>query len=49
MTADGRAIYDQIVPEALAFEANLIDELSDTEARQLDTLLKKLMARAETL
>jgi len=49
MTTAGRAIYDQIVPEALAFEASLIEELSDEEARLLDTLLKKLHAKSEKL
>jgi len=49
MTAEGRAIYDQIVPEALAFEAKMIAGLSDDGARQLDALLTKLMSKAEML
>ena len=49
MTASGREIYDQIVPEALEFEANLKDGFSDAEAHQLDALLLKLVAKASIL
>ena len=49
MTASGREIYDQIVPEALEFEANLKEGLSDAEVHQLDALLRKLLAKASKL
>ncbi len=49
MTARGRAIYDQIVPEALAFEASLLDGLSEAEARQLGSLLQNLVVKAGNL
>lgn len=49
MTARGRAIYDQIVPEALAFEASLLEGLSGAEVHQLDALLQKLVAKASNL
>ena len=49
MTEVGREIYDQIVPEALAFEASLKEGLSDAEVHQLDALLLKLVAKASKL
>ena len=49
MTTRGRAIYDQIVPQALEFEAHLLEDLSDAEARHLDSLLQKLVGRASKL
>ena len=49
MTTGGREIYDQIMPEALSFEASLKEGLSDAEVHQLDALLLKLVAKASKL
>ena len=42
LTADGRAIYDDLVPRALAFEASLSDRLTKTEKQALEAILAKL-------
>ncbi len=48
LSADGRAIYQQVAPAALAFEAALLGDFSDAERRQLFSLLDRLEAnRAE--
>jgi DNA-binding MarR family transcriptional regulator len=42
LTNTGRAIYDDLVPRALAFQKKLSDALSKEEQASLDTLLSKL-------
>ena len=49
MTPSGQSIYNRILPEALAFEANFIGGLSSAETHQLDILLQKLLEKAGTL
>ena len=48
LTADGRAIYDDLVPRALAFEASLSDRLTKTEKQALEAILAKLDGSAAT-
>jgi len=45
----GYAVYTQIVPIALRFEAELTDVLSKQERKQLNSLLDKLNDRAKEL
>ena len=49
LTIEGWKIYDQIAPEAVAFEARLKDSLDERETALLDTLLSKLMDKATKL
>ena len=49
LTIEGWKVYDQIAPEAVAFEARLKDSLDEREAAELDTLLSKLMDKAKNL
>ncbi|MEM8689681.1 MAG: MarR family transcriptional regulator [Pseudomonadota bacterium] len=46
LTAEGRAIYDDLVPRALAFEKKLSDALSAEEQASLEALLSKLEVSA---
>lgn len=46
LTSIGQSIYDQIVPMALNAEKDLLAGLSDTDAAELDRLLKKLATSA---
>ncbi len=48
MTPAGWRIYRQIVPEALAFEENLVEGLSDQENAALNSALEKLLERVRT-
>tara|TARA_A100001391_G_scaffold130441_1_gene89798 strand:+ start:239 stop:712 length:474 start_codon:yes stop_codon:yes gene_type:complete len=49
LTADGRRVYDEIAPVALAQEAALLAEFSDTEIEILAGLLDRLRQRSSTL
>ena len=49
LTADGRRIYDALVPEALAFEASLGSVLTVAEQQVLMLLIDKLDGRARVL
>lgn len=45
----GQAVYQEIVPEALALEAQLLAALTGPEREMLDGILTRLQARAGTL
>ncbi|HEX7966946.1 MAG TPA: MarR family transcriptional regulator, partial [Stellaceae bacterium] len=45
LTPAGRAVYDQIVPLALAVEAELISDLTEEEQAILNAVMRKLEAR----
>jgi DNA-binding MarR family transcriptional regulator len=45
LTAAGRAVYNEIVPLALAVEADLVTDLTAEERRVLDNVMRKLEAR----
>lgn len=49
LTPKALAIYTEIVPLALAYEAQLTSALTEEEATQLDRLLAKLQAQADQL
>lgn len=49
LTGDGRAIYDEVAPLAMAYEAALLEDFSEAERAQLAALLQRLEARAEQL
>ena len=49
LTIEGWKVYDQIAPEAIAFEARLKDSLDEREVALLDTLLSKLTDKATEL
>ena len=49
LTIEGWKVYDQIAPEAVAFEASLKGSLDEREVAELDTLLSKLMDKATNL
>ena len=49
LTAKGRAIYDEIVPLALALEGVLLDALSPGERASLDAIVLKLNRQANLL
>ncbi len=42
LSPKGRVIYQQVVPVALAYEADILRKLTPEDARQLDQLLHKL-------
>ncbi|MBV8652799.1 MAG: winged helix-turn-helix transcriptional regulator [Alphaproteobacteria bacterium] len=48
LTGEGRAVYDEIGPLALAVEARLLMPLDGADRADLDRLLAKLEARAAT-
>jgi len=43
LTKEGLGIYEKIVPEALAYESNLLEKLNQQERHYLDLLLTKLV------
>ncbi|MFV8783730.1 MarR family winged helix-turn-helix transcriptional regulator [Microbulbifer sp. SA54] len=43
----GRDVYERIVPLAQQYENDLMGSLSDEERRQLDSIIEKLMSRAQ--
>ena len=49
LSAKGEGIYRRIAPLALAREAELVAALSECERGQLDRLLAKLQARADSV
>jgi DNA-binding MarR family transcriptional regulator len=49
LSAEGRRIYEDLVPEALAFEAALLAALSPTEQRAFLALVDKVTARTRPL
>lgn len=49
LTPAGRDLYEQIVPEALALEAELEKILGQGEAKVLEAMLKQLRARVAEL
>ncbi len=49
LTPKALTIYTDIVPMALAYEADITDALSDEERALLDQLLTRLQARADQL
>jgi len=49
LTARGVALFNDVVPAALAYERELRGALSEREAAQLDRLLGKLLDSARTL
>lgn len=49
LTPKALTIYAEIVPMALAYEAEMTDALSDEERALLDRLLSRLQSRAEQL
>ncbi|MED5549924.1 MAG: MarR family winged helix-turn-helix transcriptional regulator [Pseudomonadota bacterium] len=49
LTADGRRVYDEIAPVALAQEAALLAEFSSAEIKMLAGLLDRLRQRSEEL
>jgi DNA-binding MarR family transcriptional regulator len=48
LTKDGRALYAEIAPVALAMEAELLGSFSDKERAMLDALLRRIEAAAGT-
>jgi DNA-binding MarR family transcriptional regulator len=48
LTEDGRALYAEIAPVALAMEAELLGSFSDKERAMLDALLRRIEAAAGT-
>lgn len=49
LTADGRALYTQVVPKALALEKELLGDFSAAEVDRFVALLQRLQARAEKM
>jgi len=49
MSKAGLAVYQEIVPMALAREADLLAALNGSEVAQLDRLMEKLQRRADAL
>ncbi|MGP1276300.1 MAG: MarR family winged helix-turn-helix transcriptional regulator [Caulobacterales bacterium] len=49
LTAEGKAIYDEIAPLALTWERSLLEGFSEAEKAQLGLLLDRLAARADAL
>ena len=49
LTAEGRAIYEALAPEALAFETRLLSVLTPTEQEAFTVLVERLTAQARSL
>lgn len=49
LSPEGEAVYAEVVPQALALEAELIATLDPGERAALDRMLRRLTARARTL
>lgn len=49
LSASGRAMYRQIVPLALAWEAQLLDALDASEYRDLNRIIEKLARRLQAV
>lgn len=49
VSSDGEALYREVAPLALRFERDLLAALRPAERALLDTVLAKLMSRAESL
>jgi DNA-binding MarR family transcriptional regulator len=49
LTAEGRALYDQIAPRALAFEDAILQELSAREIESLKGMLQRIQQTAARL
>ena len=49
LSPGGQAVYRQVVPQALALEAELLEALSPDERKALDGILARLQARARGL
>ncbi len=49
LTPSGRGVYEEVAPEAMRQEAELLDGFSKTEIDQLMQLLSKLEQRADDL
>jgi DNA-binding MarR family transcriptional regulator len=49
LTATGRATYERIVPLALAYQAELIDGLSEDDLRTVDRAIEILTTRSRNL
>ncbi|MFN3834356.1 MAG: MarR family winged helix-turn-helix transcriptional regulator [Glycocaulis sp.] len=49
LTAEGRAIYEEIAPLALEWERSLLEGFTPDEADQLSRLLERLEKRADVL
>jgi len=49
LSARGRAVYEDLVPVALGFSAQLESVLSASDRAALDRLLNRLKARAEEI
>jgi len=47
LTADGRTLYERVVPAALELEAEVLKGLSAKEISELKTLLRRLEAAAD--
>lgn len=47
LSEQGREVYERIVPLAQQYERDLMASLSDEERRQLDSIIEKLMDRAQ--
>ncbi len=49
LTDEGRAVYEALAPQALAFEARLLSPLSESERETLFALIARLDAQARSL
>ena len=49
LSANGKRVYQEVIPEALSYEKKLMNGLSATERKTLDELLDKLMMQAISL
>ncbi len=49
LSEEGRRVHDEVAPLALQFERDLLAGLDDEEARTLDRIVERLMARAKLL
>ena len=48
LTADGRALYDEVVPAALSLEQQLLADFTKEERVQIDRLLRRLTEAANS-
>lgn len=49
LSEDGRRVHDEVAPLALQFERDLIQELGEEDVQRLNSMIDRLLARAQLM